>query len=272
MPDYETILYDVTDKVGVITLNRPERLNATTAVLYAEVSQALEAAQADNGVNCVVITGAGRGFCSGADLSGRFLADPVEGLPEGVTESIADRRYSVKRVQSVALAAHTLDKPYIAAVNGPAAGSGMDMASMADIRIASTEARFTQAYTRNGLVAGEGGAYYLPRIVGMAKALELLWTSRVFGAEEALAIGYVSRVVPHASLMEETLALAREIAAGPAVAIQYLKQLAYASQEADLPTALRMAQWQQTIVAVTDDAREGRAAGRERRPPRFTGR
>ncbi len=272
MPDYETIIYDVQDKVAVLTLNRPEKLNALSDTLCAETVQALNAAQADPGVNVVVITGAGRGFCSGADLSGRFVSDAIQGLPEGQAESIADRRYSIKRVQNVAYAVHALDKPYFAAVNGAAAGAGMDMASMADIRIASTEARFTQAYTRNGIVAGDGGAYYLPRIVGMAKALELLWTSRIFGAEEALQLGYVSRVVEHEKLLEETVNFAREIAEGPSVAIQYIKQLAYASQDTDINTALRMAQWQQTIVSVTEDAKEGPAARREKRTPKFKGR
>jgi 2-(1,2-epoxy-1,2-dihydrophenyl)acetyl-CoA isomerase len=148
----------------------------------------------------------------------------------------------------------------------------MDLASMADIRFAALDARFTTAFSRNAIVSGDGGCYYLPRIVGMAKALELLWTSRLFGADEALQIGYVSRVVETEKLLEETLAFAEELAAGPPIAISYIKQLAYQSQNVDLDTSLRMAQYMQTIASATEDALEGPRAFREKRPPRFQGR
>jgi enoyl-CoA hydratase/carnithine racemase len=157
-------------------------------------------------------------------------------------------------------------------VNGPAAGAGMDLASMADIRFAARDAKFTQAYSRNAIIPGNGGCYFLPRIVGMAKALELLWTSRTFSADEALTLGYVSRVAETETLMDETRAFARELADGPPVSIQYMKKLAYKSRDVDLDTALNMAQWLQTIATSTEDAREGPRAFREKRPPRFTGR
>ncbi|HXH21182.1 MAG TPA: enoyl-CoA hydratase-related protein [Dehalococcoidia bacterium] len=274
MNDYGDVLYEVKGHVGVITLNRPEKLNALSAALTAGMAKALTDAQEDDEVRVVIVTGAGRGFCSGADLtppSGRTLADGPAGTPER-PPSIADRRYNLRGVQKVGRAVLGLDKPYIAAVNGPAAGAGMDLASMADIRFAAKDARFTQAYTRNAIVPGNGGCYFLPRIVGMAKALELLWTSRTFDADEALAIGYVSRVVETERLMEETMAFAEELAAGPPVAIQYIKQLAYKSQQVDLDTSLRMAQWLQTIASATEDAREGPRAFREKRAPQFQGR
>ena len=126
--------------------------------------------------------------------------------------------------------------------------------------------------TRNAIVPGNGGCYFLPRILGMAKALELLWTSRTISADEALAMGYVSRVVETERLMEEAMSFAEELAAGPPVAMQYIKQLAYKSQDVDLDTALKMAQWLQTIAAATEDAREGPRAFREKRAPHFTGR
>jgi 2-(1,2-epoxy-1,2-dihydrophenyl)acetyl-CoA isomerase len=268
---HEDALYDVQHHVATITLNRPERLNALSADLLAAVAEYIDRAWTDDGVRVVVITGAGRGFCSGADLSGGRA--PAGGsTPEGQAPSIADRRYSLRGVQRVGRAVLQLDKPYIAAVNGPAAGAGMDLASMADIRFAARDAKFTQAYSRNAIIPGNGGCYFLPRIVGMAQALELLWTSRSFSAEEALAMGYVSRVVETEHLLEETLAFARELAAGPPVAIQYMKKLAYKSQDVDLDTALNMAQWLQTIAASTEDAREGPRAFREKRPPNFTGR
>jgi enoyl-CoA hydratase/carnithine racemase len=271
MSDYVDMTYEVTGRTAVITLNRPEKLNALSAGMTESLARALQDAQNDDAVRVVVLTGAGKGFCSGQDLSGRSLAEG-RGLPDGQEATIADRRYNIQAIQSVARAAQMLDKPYIAAVNGAAAGAGMDMASMADIRFAGSEAKFTTAFTRIGIVAGDGGCYYLPRIIGMAKALELLWTSRVFGPEEALSMGYVSRVIESASLLEETLAFAEELAQSAPIAVQYIKQLAYKSWNQDLDTSLRMAQYMQTIVTATEDAIEGPRAFREKRPPRFQGR
>ncbi len=268
---YETLLYDVSEHVATITLNRPEKLNALSADLTAGVAEYIDRAWTDDGVRVVVITGAGRGFCSGQDLSGGRSIAERDGQPEQ-PPSVADRRHNLRGVQRIGRAVQQLDKPYIAAVNGPAAGAGMDLASMADIRIAARDAKFTQAYSRNAIIPGNGGCYFLPRIVGMAKALELLWTSRSFSADEALAMGYVSRVVETERVMEETFAFARELAAGPPVAIQYMKKLAYKSQDVDLDTSLNMAQWLQTIATSTEDAREGPRAFREKRAPQFTGR
>ncbi len=268
---YEDLLYEVSDHVAVLTMNRPDKLNALSPGLTAGLAQALGQAQADPDVRVVVLTGAGRGFCAGQDLSVRSLAEG-RGLSEDDANSIAMRRYNIGPVQSIARAAKALDKPYIAAVNGPTAGVGMDLASMTDVRYAAEDAVFTTAFARMGIVAGDGGAFYLPRIVGMAKALELLWTSRRFGADEALSMGYVTRVIPTADLMQETLAFAREVAACAPVAVQYIKQLCYQSQNTDLDTALRMAQYMQTICSTTDDALEGPRAFREKRPADFKGR
>jgi enoyl-CoA hydratase/carnithine racemase len=268
---YVDLTYEVQGAVALITLNRPEKLNALSAGMTETLALALEDSQNDDNVRVVVITGSGRGFCSGQDLSARTLAEG-RGLPEGQEPTIADRRYNIRPIQAVARAAAMLDKPYIAAVNGAAAGAGMDMASMADIRFAATDARFTTAFSRNGIVSGDGGCYYLPRIIGMSKALELLWTSRLFGAEEALALGYVSRVVETEKLLDETLAFAQELAACAPISVQYIKQLAYASQHLDLDSSLRMAQYMQTIASATEDALEGPRAFREKRPPQFKGR
>jgi 2-(1,2-epoxy-1,2-dihydrophenyl)acetyl-CoA isomerase len=268
--EHQDVLYDVQDRVATITLNRPEKLNALSADLTAGLAEYIDRAWTDDGVRVVILTGAGRGFCSGQDISGRTIADR-DGTDER-PPSVADRRHNLRGIQRVGRAVQQLDKPYIAAVNGAAAGAGMDLASMADIRFAATAAKFTQAYSRNAIIPGNGGCYFLPRIVGMARALELLWTSRTFSAEEALALGYVSRVVETERLLEETTAFAQELAAGPPVAIQYMKQLAYKSQGVDLDTALKMAQWLQTIAASTEDAREGPRAIREKRPASFVGR
>ena len=211
MTDYVDLTYEVRGRVALISLNRPEKLNALNPAMSESLAEALTDAQRDDNIRVVVLTGTGRGFCSGQDLSGRSLAEG-RGLPDGQEATIADRRYNIRAVQSVARAAQALDKPYLAAVNGPAAGAGMDLASMTDIRFAARDAKFTTAFARNGIVSGDGGCYYLPRIVGMAKALELLWTSRLFDADEALSLGYVSRVVETTSLLDETLAFADELA------------------------------------------------------------
>ncbi len=268
--EHPDVLYDVQDQIAVITLNRPERLNALSADLTAGLAEYIDRAWVDGGVRVVVLTGAGRGFCSGQDISGRTIAD--RDIQDDRPPSPADRRYNLRGIQRVGRAVAQLDKPYLAAVNGAAAGAGMDLASWADIRIASSAAKFTQAYSRNAIIPGNGGCYFLPRIVGMAKALELLWTSRTFSADEALAMGYVSRVVEPEQLMDEVLGFARELAASAPVAVQYMKQLAYKSQGVDIDTALTMAQWLQTIAASTEDAREGPRAIREKRPASFQGR
>ena len=269
--DHADVLYEVEERVATITLNRPERLNALSGDLTAGLAEYVERASADDGVRVVVITGAGRGFCSGMDLqSGRTIAD--RDVSDDRPPSVADRRYNLRGVQRIGRAVAQLHKPYLAAVNGAAAGAGMDLASMADIRVAARSAKFTQAYSRNGIIPGNGGCYFLPRIVGMAKALELLWTSRTFGSEEALALGYVSRVIEDDQLQADTRAFAGELAAGAPVSLQFIKQLAYRSQQVDFDTALNMAQWMQAIAADTQDAKEGPSAFREKRPPQFTGR
>jgi len=178
-------------------------------------------------------------------------------------------RYNVHRV---ARALALLDMPYIAAINGPAVGAGMDMASMADIRFASKTARVGMAYVRMGIVPGDGGAYFLPRILGLAKALELIWTGDVIDAQEALRIGYFSKVFPAESLMDETRAFCARLAEGPAVAIQLAKRLAYRSMDATLDQALDLAQSAMVIAQSTEDAKEGPRAFTERRKPNFQGR
>ncbi len=268
--DFSEILYDTLDGVATITLNRPERMNAFTNTMIREWSQALEDARTDPGVRAVIVTGAGRGFCAGADLRGGDIglaARKGDGPP-----SAADRRNWLRDgVHNVPRQVALLDKPYIAAVNGPAVGAGMDMASMADIRIAAEEARFAMSYVKVGLVPGDGGCYYLPRIVGLAKALELIWTGDFIDAQEALRIGYVSKVVPADELMPATRELAQRIAQGPAVAIQLAKRLAYRGLNADPLEALEAAGQAMAIVQSTEDAREGPRAFAEKRAPVFKG-
>lgn len=269
--EFETITYAKQDAIAIITLNRPERMNAFNDTMISEWARVLDDARVDAEVRVVVLTGAGRGFCAGADL--RSGSGVAEVAATSQTVSAADRRNWLRDgVQAVPRAAALLDKPYIAAINGAAMGAGMDMASQCDLRIASENARFGMSYARVGLIPGDGGCWYLPRIVGLPKALELIWTTDVIDANEALRIGYVSKVVPAGELMEETLALARRLAEGPAVAIQLAKRLVYRGLDSTLLESLEQAQHAMAIVQSTEDAREGPRAFAESRPPKFTSR
>lgn len=267
--DYSAILYDVQDQIATITLNRPERMNAFSDALLSEWADALWRSQRDDGVRVVIVTGAGRAFCAGADLKAEGEEDQV--LKQGAAP--ADRRNSLRHtVHQVPRAVQYLDKPYIAAVNGAAVGAGMDMASQADIRISSDQARFGMSYVNVALIPGDGGAWLLPRIVGLTKALELIWEGRLFNAEEALSMGYVSRVVPHDSLMEQARSFAMELASGPPVAMQLAKRLVYRGLDQTFMEGLEAAQAAMVIAQSTEDAIEGPMAFREKRRPNFTGR
>jgi 2-(1,2-epoxy-1,2-dihydrophenyl)acetyl-CoA isomerase len=269
--DYTEILYEAANGVATITLNRPERMNAFTPTMIRQWAHALEAARVDTEVRAVLVTGAGRGFCAGADLRGG--SELSDGSSAGGPPSAADRRNWLRDgVHHVPRQVALLDKPYICAANGPAVGAGMDMCSMADIRIASEQARFAMSYVKVGLVPGDGGCYYLPRIVGLAKALELIWTGDFIDAQEALRIGYVSRVVPADDLLPAARELAERIARGPAVAVQLAKRLAYRGLTSDVNEAIEAAGQAMAIVQSTEDAREGPRAFAEKREPQFKGR
>jgi len=269
--DLETIRYEKDDGIATITLNRPKRMNAFNDTMLAEWAGALEDARLDRDVLVVVITGAGRGFCSGADLRGGSGVAEVAGSSGQV--SAADQRDWLRNgVHAVPRQVMLLDKPYIGAINGAAVGAGMDMASQCDLRIASESARFGMTYARVGLVPGDGGCWLLPRIVGLPKALELIWSADVFDAQEALRIGYVSKVVPADRLMEETHAFARKLADGPAVAMQLAKRLVYRGLDASFGEHLEQAAHAMAIAQSAEDAREGPRAFSESRSPRFTSR
>jgi 2-(1,2-epoxy-1,2-dihydrophenyl)acetyl-CoA isomerase len=269
--DFEQILYEKQDGVATITLNRPERMNAFTPVMIREWAQALEDARLDGDVRAVIVTGAGRGFCAGADLRAESGVAQVA-RAEGRASAADLRNWLRDSVHYVPRQVALLDKPYIAAVNGAAVGAGMDMCSMCDLRIASEEARFAMSYAKVGLVPGDGGCYYLPRIVGLAKALELIWTGDFVDAQEALRIGYVSRVVPTDQLLPATRELAERIAKGPAVALQLAKRLVYRGWNASVEEALEAAGQAMAVVQSTEDAREGPRAFAEKREPQFKGR
>jgi enoyl-CoA hydratase/carnithine racemase len=261
MPDLE---YSKADGIGTILLNRPHRKNAFTMEMIDQWAGVLEQARTDPDVRVLVLTGAGDAFCSGVDL-GKY-ADGAQPTPlerkEGLTE----------RIHRIPLALEDLDKPVIAAVNGVAVGAGMDMALMCDMRVVARSARMSEGYIRVGLVPGDGGCYYLPRLAGTAKALELMLTGDFIDGEEAVRLGIANHVVDDADLPEFTARLARKIADAPPIAVRTIKRAVYQSARADLRTALDLISSHMAVVTSTRDSAEAYAAFREKRQGTYVGR
>jgi enoyl-CoA hydratase/carnithine racemase len=263
MPDLE---WTVESWIGTIRLNRPERRNAFTFEMVREWASLLREARTDDSVRVVVLTGTGdRAFCSGIDLDSISNANPS-------LTPLERKSHLHDEIHQVALALEALDKPVIASINGAAVGAGLDMALMCDMRIAATSAKLSEGYIKVGLTPGDGGAYYLPRLVGTAKALELLLTGDFISADEAHRIGMVNRVVDDADLGPATRALAEQIAAAPPVTVRMIKRATYQSAKADLRTSLDLVSSHFAVVAATDDAAEALSAMREKRVPSFHGR
>ena len=261
---YECLLYEVKDGIATLTLNRPDRLNALGGTLRQDLFDAVTRAGADPEVRVMVVTGAGKGFCSGGDV--KAMGEAKAGQRERpLIEKIAPGR------DRTLLAMREAPQPIIAAVNGAAAGAGMNLALGCDIRIASSAARFTQAFVKRGLHPDWGGTYFLPRVVGMAKACEMIFTGEVIDAAEALRLGIVSRMVAPEELMPTAYDLARRIAAGPPVAIRLAKRSLYANEDLDLRGALQIETMAQNICFETEDATEGIRAFGEKRAPVFKG-
>jgi len=262
---YECLLHEVKDGIATLTLNRPERLNALGGTLRDDLHDAITRSAADADVRVIVITGSGKGFCSGGDV--KAMNEAKEGKRERpFTEKIAPGR------DRTLLAMRDAPQPIIAAVNGAAAGAGMNLALACDIRIASSAAKFSQAFVKRGLHPDWGGTYFLPRIVGMAKACELIFTGAVVDAAEALRLGIVSQVVAPEELLPTVHALARAIAAGPPIAIRLARRGLYRNAESDLRTALEYETFAQNACFETEDAREGIRAFVDKRAPVFRGR
>jgi enoyl-CoA hydratase/carnithine racemase len=261
---YKCLLYNVQDRIATLTLNRPERLNALGDTLREDLHDAVMKSAVDPNVGVLVITGAGRGFCSGGDVKSMSERDQT-GQATATSERLAPIR------DRIILAMRDCPKPVIAAVNGPAAGAGMNLALACDMRIASTAAKFSQAFAKRGLAPDWGGTWFLPRVVGTAKACELIFTGDVIDAAEALRLGIVNAVVEPGELMAEARKLAAKIAAGPPVAIQLAKRAIH-NQDADLRAALEFETFAQGICRETEDAKEGVRAFVEKRAPVFRGR
>lgn len=260
----EQLLFEVRDQIATITLNRPEKKNAfTTEMLHAWGDALLECAQRED-VRVVVLTGAGNAFCSGGD---------VGNMKDRSEDSAYQRKTALsERVHRIPLILESFEKPVIVAVNGVATGAGMDMALMGDIRIAASSARFAETYMKIGIFSGDGGAWYLPRLVGTSKALDLLLTARFIDAIEAEKMGLVSRVVPDDELMAVTYALASQIAAQPPIAVRMMKRAVYQAERMDLRTHLDMASSHMAAIYSTQDHKEAVTAFQEKRKPQFVGR
>ncbi|HUO12394.1 MAG TPA: enoyl-CoA hydratase-related protein [Caulobacteraceae bacterium] len=268
---YEAILYEVRGPVAIITLNKPDRLNAIGAAIREEVHAAVEAAQHDGAVRAAVITGAGRGFCSGADLSGA-AARMASGGPPGPAAEGADKLDEMGWVGRWAKRFAHFDKPLIAAVNGVAAGAGMSMALACDVRVGSTNARFKTVFVERNLSPDSGMSYFLPRIVGYSRAADLVFSSRAVNADEAYRIGLLDRVVEPEALLEESVKLAEEMAQWPPLAVRMAKRVLQHNQDADLDAALRY----ETVALgharkAVNDTRESIAAFAEKRKGVYTG-
>jgi 2-(1,2-epoxy-1,2-dihydrophenyl)acetyl-CoA isomerase len=249
--------------VATIRLNRPEKLNALNIQLGQELVHALLRVQGDRSVHCVVVTGAGRAFCAGGDL---------ELLREARKRKAVDELETlVKAGKEIAIAIATMPKVVIAAVNGPAAGGGMNLALAADIRIASDQARFAESFAQVGLFPDFGGTYFLPRIVGPALASELFYTAQMLSAQDALRLGIVTRVVPAEQFEAETKQLAERIASGAGLAQRDVKHRMIAEQRKELEAALDEEIRLQIHCFDSQDCLEGLNAFFEKRKPNFQG-
>lgn len=258
------------DGVLYLTMNRPDRLNALSDGIISGLLDNLGRAASDREVGAIVVTGAGRGFCAGGDITRMRDRNEVaaQANPPGLDQRIA----STRRGEEVTVMLHEIPKVTIAAVNGPVAGAGLGLCLSCDIRIASDAARFGTAFARVGFSGDYGGSYFLTQLVGSAKARELYFSAEMIDADEALRLGLVSRVVPAAALADEVHAYAKKIAAGPRVAYAYMKGNLNAALHTDLRTLLDREAVGQALTSLTEDHKEAVKAFLEKREPKFNGR
>ena len=260
------LLESVKDGVAVLTLNRPERLNAMSRPMLDALLEALPRLAEDAAVGVIVLTGAGRGFCAGGDVRAMAEGNELGG------QTMEEKAQALRARMEASRWLHELPKPTIAMMRGPAAGAGLSLAMACDMRIASDTARLGTAFARVGYSGDFGGSYYLTQLVGTAKARELYFTADLLDAQQALALGLVNRVVPDARLEEETMTLASRLARGPRVAYRYMKRNMNAAESASLKDLLDLEAWHHTRTGMTEDHREAARAFVEKREPQFKGR
>ncbi len=256
----DSVIYEVRDKVCTITLNEPENMNALSASLKEQLKKALDEAEADPGVNVIVLTGNGKAFCAGGDLKAmenRTLVDSVETINETtkIIQKITDSK-----------------KPIIAAVNGYAMGAGFSLALACDIVMADKKAKFGLSFAKVGLIPDLGLLYFLPKILGVWKAKELIYSAKILSSDEALELKLINRIANENELLDEAMQLADEIALGPSKAIWFVKSIFNKVHNKDLSLTMQLENFAQSILQQTEDHKEGINAFKEKRTPEFTGR
>jgi enoyl-CoA hydratase/carnithine racemase len=256
------MLYRIEGNIAILTINRPEVKNTFSPEMLNLWRQFVEEAKADQNVRVIIVTGKGDTFCSGGD---------IREMAEGRLRSWDMKKFLWEGVHRVIFALEDLDKPIIAAINGAAMGAGLDMAIMCDLRVCSDRAKLSESYILMGLVPGDGGAFFLQRLIGIGKALELLFTGDILSPQEALEIGLVNRVVPHDRLMEETMILAEKIANKPPLAIRMMKRAVYQAQTSTLRAHLDYISSQLALLSETQDHQEAARSFLEKRKPTFVG-
>jgi enoyl-CoA hydratase/carnithine racemase len=244
----ENLRFSVDAGIARIVLDRPQRMNAFTFEMIDAWRAALEECRRDDAVKVVLVTGSGKAFCSGGDII--EMGDRLEQTPARRKSELFDR------IERIPLALEDLDKPVIAAVNGVATGAGLDMALMCDIRYAARSARFAETYVNVGLVPGAGGAHFLPRLVGTAKALELFWTGDFIDAEEAERLGIVNKVFNDDTLLQEVEAIAAKIARAPPLTLRMIKRAVYQGMRGDLRTNLDLISSHYAVITATDEHKQ----------------
>ncbi len=262
----DELLFDVSDGIATLTLNRPERLNAMSGpMLDALLARLIQVAD-DGDVGCVILTGSGRAFCAGGDVKAM-----AEGREFGGT-TLEEKAQALRARMEVSRWLHEMPKPTVAMVRGAAAGAGLSLALACDLRVAGDTARFATAFARVGYSGDFGGSWFLTQLVGTAKARELYFTADILDASQALSLGLVNRVVPDSRLEEETRALATRLARGPRVAHRYMKRNMNAAESGTLAELLDLEAWHHTRCGMTEDHREATKAFVDKREPVFRGR
>lgn len=263
----ESVTFTREDNIAIFTLNEPETRNAISPAIVQGIVDACDRVNEDTSISCVVVTGAGKSFSSGGnvkdmyDRTGLFSGSPAEA-----------RRGYQHGIQRIPMALNSIEVPTIAAVNGHAVGAGLDLALMCDMRIAAEGAEFAESFLRVGLISGDGGSWFLPKVIGLSRAYELTFTADFIDTKKAMEWGMISSVHPGDKLLAEALALARRIARHPPTSVRLCKKLMRESQAMSLSASLEMAAGMQALVQHSDDQTEALHAFLDKRAPRFTGR
>jgi len=266
----EHLLEHTEGKVAILTMNRPQSLNALSGEMMDALLQALQRLSTDTDIGCIVLTGAGRGFCAGGDVKG-MAAGHSENKGSNRPVSMEVRANGLRASMEISKLLHEMPKPTIAMVRGPAAGAGLSLALACDIRMASDTVKLTTAFAKVGASGDFGGSYFLTKIVGSAKARELYFTSAKVDAETALRLGMVNHVIPDAELESGTMELAQQIANGPTIAHEYMKKNLNAAEGTTLDQVFDMEAWAMVRTMLTEDHREAVLAFVEKRKPDFKG-